>query len=71
MIYTFIDDGNHKIEDVYLFVCRNERTVPLVNIKDLKGWTPLHYACSDNNLEFVQQLLDAGADQNARYFSKS
>ena len=66
MIYTFIDNGNHKTEDVYHFVCRNEGTVPLVNIPDFKGWTPLHYACSDNNLEFVQQLLDAGADRNAR-----
>ena len=40
--------------------------VPLVNIADFKGWTPLHYACSDSNLEFVQLLLAAGADPNAR-----
>ena len=60
-----------KIWLLYLFVYRNEHSVPLVNISDLKGWTPLHYACSDNNLEFVQLLLDAGADQNAKYFSKS
>ena len=44
--------------------------VPLVNIPDrARGMTPLHYACSDSNKERVEQLLLAGADLEARYYS--
>ena len=39
----------------------------LAELPDNKGWTPLHYACYDNNKKLVQQLRDAGADPNARY----
>lgn len=39
----------------------------LVNLHDCKGWTPLHYACYDSNKELVKQLLDAGANKDARY----
>ena len=35
---------------------------------DCNGWTPLHYACYDNNEELIKQLLNAGADPWARYF---
>ena len=65
----------HQMEDVYgappFFNCkhRQRHAEPLVNVPDFKGWTPLHYACSENNLELVQLLLEAGADPNARYFS--
>ena len=45
------------------------RTGRLVNIPELGGWTPLHYACSKNDKDLVQQLLNAGADPNARYYS--
>ena len=40
----------------------------LVNVPE-SSWllTPLHLACWNSNKELVQQLLDAGADQNARY----
>lgn len=31
------------------------------------GPTPLHYACTLNNLEIVHLLLDKGADINAQY----
>ena len=40
---------------------------PLAELPDRKGWTPLHYACFDNNKELVRQLLGAGADPNAKY----
>ena len=40
---------------------------PLTNFPDNKGWTPLHYACYDNNIKLVLQLIKAGADPNARY----
>ena len=42
-------------------------TGPLVNVPEIRGWTPLHYACSNDDKDLVQQLLDAGADPNARY----
>ena len=56
-----------------LLICehRTEHAVPLVNVPDFKGWTPLHYACCDNNLEFVELLLAAGANRDARYVSTS
>jgi len=38
----------------------------LVNLSDYNGWTPLHYACFDENKELLQQLLEAGADPTAR-----
>lgn len=40
--------------------------VSLVNFPDNNGWTPLHYACYDNNKELVQQLLKAKPDLYAR-----
>ena len=49
----------HQMEDVYgappFFNCkhRQRHAEPLVNVPDFKGWTPLHYACSENNLELV------------------
>ena len=48
---------------------RTEHAEALVNVPDIKGWTPLHYACSENNLELIQPLLEAGADPYARYYS--
>ena len=45
---------------------RTEHSEALVNVPDFKGWTPLHYACSDNNFELVQLLIDAGADPMIR-----
>ena len=38
----------------------------LVNLSDYNGWTPLHYACFNENRELLQQLLEAGADPTAR-----
>ena len=45
-----------------------DRTVSLVNDPDCDGKTPLHYACYSNNKELVKQLLQAGADPNARLY---
>ena len=47
---------------------RNENTGSLVGIPDVEGLTPLHYACSDNNMELVELLLKAGANPKARYY---
>ncbi len=34
--------------------------------KDNDGWTPLHFACLDDNLECAELLLDRGADLEAK-----
>ena len=44
-----------------------DNPVPLANLPDNKGWTPLHYACYDNNAKLVQQLINAGTNANAKY----
>ena len=41
--------------------------VQLAKLPDSKGWTPLHYACYDNNMKLVLQLISAGTDANAKY----
>ena len=51
-------------EIVYL----THRTAGLVDMVDCNGWTPLHYACFDNNKELIEHLMEAGADIWARYF---
>ena len=38
----------------------------LVNKRDRNGWTPLHEAVRDGNLDVIALLLDRGADVNAR-----
>lgn len=42
---------------------KNEK---LVNKRDKNGWTPLHEAVRDGNLDIIQLLLERGADVNAR-----
>lgn len=37
----------------------------LINQKDYKGLTPLHYAVRYNNLNIVKALITAGADVNS------
>jgi ankyrin repeat protein len=37
-----------------------------VGAKDNDGWTPLHFACLDDNLECAELLLDRGADVEAK-----
>lgn len=37
-----------------------------VNAKDKSGWTPLHYAAVNGQVEIAALLLEAGADVNAR-----
>ena len=37
-----------------------------VNKPDMRGMTPLHYACAYGNWSMAQLLLDAGADINAK-----
>ena len=54
---------------LFIYEYRTEHSEALVNVPDFKGWTPLHYACSENNLELIQRLLEVGADPNARYYS--
>lgn len=38
----------------------------LVNVRDVNGWSPLHEAIRNGNVEIVQLLLDRGAEMNAR-----
>jgi prolyl 4-hydroxylase len=40
--------------------------VHLVNVRDVNGWTPLHEAVRNGDVDIVQALLDHGADINAR-----
>ena len=51
-------------------LCISHRTAGerLVDLGDCNGWTPLHYACYDNNKELIEHLMEAGADIWARYF---
>ena len=44
-----------------------DHPVPLAELPDSKGWTPLHYACYDNNMKLVLQLIEAKTDANAKY----
>jgi len=37
-----------------------------VNIRDLKGWTPLHSQAHENNSQGCQYLIEYGADVNAK-----
>jgi ankyrin repeat protein len=36
------------------------------NLKDYAGWSPLHEACSNGNLEIVQLLIENNAEINLR-----
>jgi hypothetical protein len=36
-----------------------------VNVRDLAGWTPLHEACNQGNLDIVKTLIEHNADMNA------
>ena len=47
---------------------RPEHAKSLVNVPDdARRMTPLHFACSNNNKELVEELLEAGAWPKARY----
>ena len=35
---------------------------PDINIKDEKGWTPLHYSCLIGNFQIASFLINQGAD---------
>ena len=52
---------------MYIHRTDDQDPQPLANLPDNNGWTPLHYACYDNNMKLVQQLLRAGADPNAKF----
>ena len=60
---------NKCLEHLIMYTHRTggQHPNPLTNFPDNKGWTPLHYACYDNNIKLVLQLIKAGADPNARY----
>jgi len=42
-----------------------------VNCTDYAGWTPLHEACNQGNLEIVKLLIDHNADINAFGYQKN
>lgn len=43
-----------------------DKNAALVNKRDTNGWTPLHEAVRDGNLDVIALLIDRGADVNAR-----
>ena len=43
-----------------------DKNASLVNKRDRNGWTPLHEAVRDGNLNVIALLLERGADVNAR-----
>lgn len=51
------------IERLKEILDQNER---LVNKRDVNGWTPLHEAVREGNLDAITFLLERGADINAR-----
>ncbi|PGH14989.1 hypothetical protein AJ79_02669 [Helicocarpus griseus UAMH5409] len=40
--------------------------INIINVKDLLGWVPLHYAALKGSTDSTQTLVDAGSDINAR-----
>jgi ankyrin repeat protein len=38
-----------------------------VNAKDIRGWTPLHFAARENQADILETLLKAGADPNVKH----
>eukprot|EP00049_Salpingoeca_infusionum_P016266 m.330436 g.330436 ORF g.330436 m.330436 type:complete len:1410 (+) comp16046_c1_seq1:474-4703(+) len=42
--------------------CDVESTLAWINSKDVKGWTALHWSARLNDVEAVEDLLEAGAD---------
>ena len=52
--------GIHFIKVVDLLLNANANP----NIQDMKGATPLHHACEDNNTDITDLLLKAGANCN-------
>jgi ankyrin repeat protein len=43
-----------------------EKTPKSLNLKDERGWSPLHLAVKNGHLEMVKFLIDRGAEINAR-----
>eukprot|EP01091_Cochliopodium_minus_P017871 TRINITY_DN7110_c0_g1_i1.p1 TRINITY_DN7110_c0_g1~~TRINITY_DN7110_c0_g1_i1.p1 ORF type:complete len:230 (-),score=67.57 TRINITY_DN7110_c0_g1_i1:596-1216(-) len=43
----------------------NENEKDLIDLKDISGWSPLHWAVNSDDLEKVKWLVSKGADVNA------
>jgi ankyrin repeat protein len=50
-------------EAVKTFIARNPK---IVDSKDKRGWTPLHYAAATGNKEITELLISSGADIKAQ-----
>ena len=54
--------GHNKIVSKILSLCSKKDKKKLLNAVTRKGYTPLHYACEQENTEVVKVLLKHGAD---------
>ena len=57
---------NFKLSDYYAnasyrAICRAGAAVGVLDVKDCKGATALHHACSNGNVRFARHLLEQGA----------
>ena len=48
--------------DPYQYLRDNNHPNSILNKKNLQGYTPLHLACKNGNLEIVKYFLHKGAD---------
>ena len=76
-LHTAVKTGaNGEFTDIYGKIIRVDERYNVVlklleekcnpNLKDEKGWTPLHYACELDDLKSINSLLKYRADPNAR-----
>lgn len=63
IIHTAISVGN---KDIFKLLLNNlsDDEKHILNIKNSKGWTPLHLAVLSNDIEIVQLLIEHGTDVN-------
>ncbi|MEM1598857.1 MAG: ankyrin repeat domain-containing protein, partial [Pyrobaculum sp.] len=59
-IFEAVKEG--KVEEVEKLIFEGGTSV---NIKDARGWTPLHWAAWAGHVEIAKLLLENGADVDA------
>ena len=64
-IFHIAADNNKSISLLFFFSFYHDNNSCL-NIKNKSSWTPLHIACYRGNYEFVQYLINLGADMECK-----